>query len=87
MLILAGTLPCLAVTTVNSVNKYGYGANIGWVNAEGDVANGLVVGEAFCSGYLYGANVGWVHMGDGTPDDGHAYGNASATDFGVNRWW
>jgi hypothetical protein len=84
VLTLLGALPGLAVTTVNPVNKYAYGANIGWVNAEGNVTDGLVVGEAFCSGYLYGANVGWIHMGDGTPTDGQAYGNASATDFGVN---
>ena len=73
-----------AATTINSVNKYSYGANIGWVNAEANGTNGVVVGEFFSSGYLYGANVGWIHLGDGSPDNGWQYFNASATDYGVN---
>jgi hypothetical protein len=74
-----------ATTTIDPVtNKYAYGANIGWVNAEGDVTNGMVVGEAFCSGFLYGANVGWIGVGDGTPDNGLAYSNSSSNDYGVN---
>ena len=74
-----------AVTTIDPGNKYAYGANIGWINAEGDVNNGAVIGQAFCSGYLYGANVGWIHLGDGTPANGMAYQNNSATDYGVNH--
>ena len=73
-----------AATTINPVNKYAYGANIGWVNAEGDVANGAVIGEFFSSGYIYGANVGWIHLGDGSPVNGAAYSNSSGTDYGVN---
>jgi hypothetical protein len=72
-----------AATTINPVNKYAYGANIGWINMEGDVADGVVAGELSCSGYAYGANVGWIHFGAG-PLDGHQYSNLSATDFGVN---
>ena len=75
----------LAATTIDPAHNTAYGANIGWINAEGDVANGAVIGQAFCSGYLYSANVGWIHLGDGTPDNGIAYGNASATDCGVNH--
>jgi hypothetical protein len=77
--------PCLAATTIDPANKHAYGANIGWINVEADSANGAVIGQAFCSGYLYAANVGWIHLGDGTPDNGIAYGNDSATDFGVNH--
>ena len=82
----ASCMPAVAfaATTINSVNKYAYGANVGWINAEGDVAEGMVVGEFFCSGYLYGANVGWIHAGDGTPENLVAYSNTSATDYGVN---
>ncbi len=74
-----------AGTTVDPNNQYAYGANIGWINAQGDVTNGAVIGQAFCSGYMYGANVGWISLGDGTPDDGMKYGNDSATDYGINH--
>lgn len=82
LLILPGTAS--ALTTIDSVHDDAYGANIGWINARGDIANGLVVGEAFCSGYMYGANVGWIDMGDGMPDDGLAYSNSASNDYGVN---
>ena len=74
-----------AATTIDPANPHGYGANIGWVNAEADGTNGTMIGEAFCSGYLYSANCGWIHLGDGTPANGKAYANDSAADFGINH--
>ncbi len=74
-----------ATTTIDPARNDAYGANIGWVNAAGDTANGAVIGQAFCSGYIYSANCGWISLGDGSPDDGQAYGNDSASDFGVNH--
>jgi hypothetical protein len=84
--LIAGQAVCVpAATTINNVNQHAYGANIGWLNARGDVANGAVVGEYVCSGHVWGANVGWIHLGDGTPANGIGYQNNSATDFGVNH--
>ena len=74
-----------AATTIDPSNPNAYGANIGWVNAEADGANGAVIGQAFCSGYMYSANCGWICLGDGMPEDGMAYANDSAGDFGVNH--
>jgi hypothetical protein len=74
-----------AGTTIDAANKYAYGANIGWINAYGDGANGAVIGEYYSTGYLYGANIGWIHLGSGTPANGIQYHNNSATDFGVNQ--
>ncbi|WP_372807806.1 thrombospondin type 3 repeat-containing protein [Pontiella sp.] len=82
---LTAAATCVAATTIDPANKYGYGANIGWVNAAGDVANGAVIGQAFCSGYLWGANVGWIHLGNGEPPNGKAYGNVSSRDYGINH--
>lgn len=82
---LTTAMACMAVTTIDPVNKYAYGANIGWINAEGDVANGAVIGQAFCEGYMYGANVGWIHLGGGAPANGTAYANNAASDYGVNH--
>lgn len=73
-----------AMTTIDTANAHAYGANIGWINARGDGANGAVIGEYFCSGFLYSANCGWIHLGDGTPVNGFSYQNNSAADFGVN---
>ncbi|MCU0857609.1 MAG: hypothetical protein MUC65_04300 [Pontiellaceae bacterium] len=72
-------------TTIDATHNDAYGANIGWINAQGDVSNGMVVGQAFCSGYMYSGNCGWIHLGDGTPANGTAYANNSATDYGINH--
>jgi len=73
-----------AATTIDPVNQYAYGANIGWINWRGDADHGAVVGSSVCSGYIYSANVGWINLGTGTPTNGLQYQNRSASDFGVN---
>ena len=82
--LLIGDAGLHAATTINATNSFAYGANIGWVNWRGDVTNGAVVGEYVCSGSIWSANVGWISLGSGAPANGIQYGNASATDFGVN---
>jgi hypothetical protein len=74
-----------AATTINSVNKYAYGANTGWQDWRGDTNNGVVIGDFVCSGFIYDANTGWIHLGDGTPTNGIQYLNVSSNDFGVNH--
>lgn len=79
-------LPAMrADSTINSVDRHAYGANLGWVDARADFEHGARVGEFTCAGYLYGANVGWINLGSGEPADGIYYGNDTAQDFGVNR--
>ena len=73
-----------AATTINAVNRYAYGANVGWVDWRGDTNNGAVIGAAYCSGYIYSANLGWIHLGSGAPTNGIQYQNLSANDYGVN---
>jgi hypothetical protein len=81
----AAVSPVPADTTINVTNRYAHGANVGWVNARGDITDGAVIGRAYCSGYMYGGNVGWICLGAGSPDNGYAYSNLSATDYGVNH--
>lgn len=76
---------CGAATTINNANRYAYGANIGWMDWRGDVANGVVIGEYDCSGSIYAANIGWISLGNGSPPGGIYYSNTSATDWGVNH--
>lgn len=73
-----------AATTIDPINKYAWGANIGWTNWRPSDADGVAIGQTFCSGYIYAANAGWIKMGTGSPANGTQYGNASAADFGVN---
>lgn len=81
---LGATSAVMAASTVNVSNRYAYAANTGWIDARADTTNGAVIGRYVCSNYLYAANTGWIHLGDGTPLNGFAYGNASAADYGVN---
>jgi hypothetical protein len=73
-----------AGTTIDATNAFAWGANTGWINCRGNVTNGAVTGEFYCSGFLYSANCGWINLGSGTPANGFHYQNNSATDFGVN---
>lgn len=84
--LILGTLGAglVAQTTVNDTERHAYAANAGWIDARPSAADGARVSENVCSGYLYSANLGWIHLGDGTPDDGFAYNQASATNYGVN---
>lgn len=77
-------LTARATSTINSTNAYAWGANIGWTNWLPSTADGVVVGEFICSGYIYAGNVGWINMGNGGPVNHIQYQNNSATDFGVN---
>ena len=74
-----------AATTIDSANRYAYGANLGWMDGYADGANGAVIGEYVCSGYIYSANIGWINLGSGSPTNGIYYQNLSANDFGVNQ--
>ena len=48
------------------------------------MTNGAVFTDTIGSGFIFNANAGWISLGDGSPESGTNYGNASATDFGVN---
>lgn len=85
LLAAALTSPMFAATTIDQVNRYAYGANIGWIDASADGSNGAIIGDYYCMGYLYAANVGWINLGSGIPANGIQYQNNSAGDFGVNH--
>lgn len=76
-----------AGTTIDPVNKYAWGADLGWMDwsgGSGQTAIGAVIGEYVCSGCIYAANVGWIALGSGSPANQIQYQNNSAADFGVN---
>ena len=89
LLALAGVLLATgsyAQTNIDGTYKYAWGENIGWVNFQGDVANGVIVGDDYLSGYAWLENVGWLFLGDGTPTgSGGTQYTQAAGDTGVNH--
>ena len=80
-----------AATSITNGGNYSYGANLGWIDCRGNTNNGAVIavtnaqnGYYYCAGYIYAANVGWISLGSGSPVNGYAYGNSSASDYGLN---
>jgi hypothetical protein len=82
-LILAGGA-AHAASTIDAVNRFAYGADVGWMDWHADGTDGAVIGEYVCSGYIYAANVGWINLGSGSPANQIQYQNNAAGDFGVN---
>lgn len=84
LLLLLPITAAAAQTNISNTDKYSWGANIGWINWQGDVTHGALIANKFVSGFIYSANVGWINLGDGTPTNGTQYSNTSTSDFGVN---
>jgi hypothetical protein len=74
-----------AGTSIDAVNRYAYGGDIGWIDWVANTNNGAILGDYVCSGYIYSGNVGWINLGSGSPVNGIQYQNNSASDFGVNQ--
>ena len=73
-----------AGSTIDSAHPYAYGANVGWINIQGDTTHGAVISQYFCTGHLWSANCGWIGFGKG-PTNGWHYSNTSPADWGVNH--
>lgn len=71
-------------TTIDDTDKYSWGANIGWMDWQGDDVNGVQFTETHARGYIYAANIGWICLGNGLNLGTSAYSNTAADDFGVN---
>lgn len=89
--LMIGLLQCLSGQSQTNIdpddtgNQYGWSESGGWMNLEGDVTSGVVVTPQFLSGFAWSEGFGWINFGDGSPDSGMAYSNATASDFGVNN--
>ena len=60
-----------AATTINTADKFAYGANIGWINFTNGTATGPLastnaprvnLGNGKLSGFAYSANCGWISL-------------------------
>lgn len=76
-----------AQSQINPVDKWSWGENSGWTDWYDDgVSSGCEVSAdgQVLSGFIWNENYGWLYLGDGSPDFGPTYGNATAADTGVN---
>ena len=92
ILLLAAAVSASAATTIDPANKSAYGANIAWINFQGDIATGAVVSQTGCTGLVWSANCGWINFGDGSPGANcavnlDAVGNLSGFAYGANIGW
>ena len=73
-----------AQSTIDHGERFAYATNAGWLECRPSAAHGVRVTETCLSGFAYSGNTGWINFGNGTPVNGFAYANDSASDFGVN---
>ncbi len=75
----------IAQTNVDSVSKFSWSENCGWMNwADAGVqvgSQGARINRAagFASGFVWAENIGWINLGNGGP-----YTNTTGLNFGVN---
>ena len=87
--LLLGCGCCLrAGTTIDAGNRYAFAANLGWMDWAADTANGAVIGEYVCSGFIYSANAGWINFEtNGAPKVDLRTGNMSGYVWSANCGW
>ena len=74
-----------SISNIDSIDKFGWGENIGWTNWQHDAPDpddGVTVTATHLAGFVWAENVGWMNLGDG----GGPYANdpADSATFGVN---
>jgi len=73
--------------TIDSVYKYAWSENVGWINFKADSGNVSVV-DSGLSGYAWSSNYGWINLSpptSGVNNDGS--GNLSGYAWGENIGW
>jgi hypothetical protein len=87
-LLLTSLRPLEVEPTIDPVDRYAWGENIGWTDWRwdpGTPGKGATIGQYFCAGFIWGENVGWIQLGTGAPADDLHYTNTAAADYGLNH--
>jgi hypothetical protein len=84
--LLAGTLAAQAGNTgTDPAQKYAWGENVGWLNAQSDHHTVTIYYSegtgGWLSGHLWAENIGWIVMGSAA---GGPYANTTDENWGVN---
>jgi len=78
------TLEAFAAGNIDTIDKYAWSTNSGWVNFN-PTHGGVTVYDDHLEGYAWSENVGWVRLGTYTAGGAHTYANTSQADYGVNK--
>ncbi len=73
-----------AAGNIDSVNKWAWGTNVGWINFN-PTNGGVTVCGDHLEGYAWAENIGWIRLGTFSGCAAHTYTNTSTTNYGVNR--
>jgi len=89
LIIVVATLLTVSVAratsgNIDAVNKWAWGANIGWINFN-PADGGVTVYDDHLEGYAWAENIGWVRLGTYDGGAAHTYANSAAGDYGVNN--
>lgn len=96
LLLLAGMVFAENVDPYDADAQYGWSENVGWLNAEPSVGEGMQVAVDKVIGWIWGENIGWINLncenngtcgtaGFGVVNDGA--GNLSGYAWGENVGW
>lgn len=72
-----------ALGNIDSISKWAWGTNIGWLNFNTTNA-GVTVCADHLEGYIWAENVGWIRVGTVSGCGLHTYSNTTSSDYGVN---
>ena len=74
-----------ADSTIDPVKEHwSYAANGGWMLWYPSAADGAIIGQDVCAGWIYSGNFGWISLGEGNPGPTGHYPNDAAGAWGVN---
>jgi hypothetical protein len=73
-----------AQSSIDPVDKWAWGTNVGWVNFA-PVDGVVTVFPDHLEGFAWGENIGWIRLGTHIGGGPHTYGNTSPSDYGVNH--
>jgi hypothetical protein len=78
------TQTTFAASNIDTINKYAWSTNTGWVNFN-DANGGATIYSDHLEGYAWASNIGWIRLGTYTGGGTHTYANTSQTDYGINH--
>jgi len=84
LLVILGISQIGSAAGMDPTAKWAWSANAGWINFNPTVGGVAVYGDHL-EGYIWAENVGWIRLGTHTGGSPYTYGNADATNYGVNR--
>ncbi len=84
LLLMSHATAALAAGNISATDKYAWSETSGWLNFAPS-GGGVTVYPDHLEGYVWQENIGWIKVGSHTGGGVFTYGNATNTNWGVNR--